>query len=120
MNQLIKLEYAGIFLLCFILNMELGYAWWIFLLFLLAPDISMLGYAINTRTGAIIYNLFHHQGLAVLIILAGYYFVGKPIFFAGLILLAHSSLDRVFSYGLKYGDDFKHTHLGWISQKNYE
>lgn len=33
---------------------------------------------------------------------------------AGLILLGHSSLDRVLGYGLKYADSFKHTHLGWI------
>ncbi|WP_206365138.1 DUF4260 family protein [Sphingobacterium corticibacterium] len=23
-------------------------------------------------------------------------------------------MDRIFGYGLKYLDDFKHTHLGWI------
>jgi hypothetical protein len=30
----------------------------------------------------------------------------------GSILFAHSSLDRVFHFGLKYGDRFAHTHLG--------
>jgi hypothetical protein len=34
----------------------------------------------------------------------------------GLILLGHSSLDRVFGYGLKYADSFRHTHLGWIGR----
>jgi hypothetical protein len=31
-------------------------------------------------------------------------------------LLGHSSFDRVLGYGLKYDDDFKHTHLGWIGK----
>ena len=30
----------------------------------------------------------------------------------GTILFAHSTLDRVFHFGLKYGDRFAHTHLG--------
>jgi hypothetical protein len=28
-----------------------------------------------------------------------------------LIWLSHISIDRVFGYGLKLNDDFKHTHL---------
>jgi hypothetical protein len=30
----------------------------------------------------------------------------------GTILIARSSLDRVFHFGLKYGDRFAHTQLG--------
>lgn len=26
-------------------------------------------------------------------------------------------MDRIFGYGLKYSDDFKHTHLGMIGKK---
>ncbi len=26
----------------------------------------------------------------------------------------NASLDRLFGFGLKYPDQFKHTHLGWI------
>ena len=33
---------------------------------------------------------------------------------AGIILFTHSNMDRILGYGLKYPDDFKHTHLGWI------
>jgi hypothetical protein len=35
---------------------------------------------------------------------------------AGTILLGHSSLDRVFGYGLKYPDAFQNTHLGRIGK----
>ena len=34
----------------------------------------------------------------------------------GLIFMAHSCFDRVAGYGLKYLDDFDHTHLGWIGK----
>ncbi|TAG51385.1 MAG: DUF4260 family protein, partial [Runella slithyformis] len=32
----------------------------------------------------------------------------------GIILFAHSAMDRIAGYGLKYEDAFKHTHLGWL------
>jgi hypothetical protein len=35
---------------------------------------------------------------------------------AGVILLGHSSLDRVLGYGLKHSDSFQHTHLGVIGR----
>lgn len=35
-----------------------------------------------------------------------------------IILFGHWAIGRIFGYGLKYGDDFKHTHLGWIGRKN--
>jgi hypothetical protein len=35
---------------------------------------------------------------------------------AGIILFTHSSMDRVFGYGLKYPDSFNNTHLGPIGK----
>ncbi|MES9753888.1 DUF4260 family protein, partial [Bacillus wiedmannii] len=35
------------------------FSWIIFLVFLLAPDLSMLAYGINNHVGAKIYNIFH-------------------------------------------------------------
>jgi len=34
----------------------------------------------------------------------------------GLLLVAHSSFDRMLGYGLKFPDDFKHTSLGWMGK----
>ncbi|MFN3665935.1 MAG: DUF4260 family protein, partial [Sediminibacterium sp.] len=36
-----------------------------------------------------------------------------------LVLLAHSTFDRVAGYGLKYFDSFDHTHLGWIGKSKH-
>lgn len=76
------------------------------------PDIGMLGYLINTKIGAITYNIFHHKGLAIVIFLVGIYFEIEVVQLTGIILFSHASLDRIFGYGLKYADHFKNTHLG--------
>jgi hypothetical protein len=60
--------------------------------------------------------LIHHKGLAVAVYLLGYLLSVPWLMFAGTILLGHSSLDRVFGYGLKYPDAFQNTHLGRIGR----
>lgn len=117
MKIILQLEDAAKFMLAYALTLYLGFPWWMFLAWLLAPDLSMIGYAINKKTGAVLYNFFHHQGLAVLVGLTGIYLNEVNLQFAGLLLFGHSAMDRVFGYGLKYFDDFKHTHLGWIGRR---
>jgi hypothetical protein len=84
---------------------------------LISPDVSILAYLINKKWGAVIYNIFHHQGFAFLAILIGYNIKSIEMILVGSILLGHSSMDRVLGYGLKYKDDFRNTHLGWIGKK---
>ena len=91
-------------------HLELSVWVWVFLFF--TPDIGMLGYLINTRIGAVAYNLFHHKGIALLLAALGYYFQNEMLLAVGLLLFAHASFDRIWGYGLKYPDSFKHTHLG--------
>ena len=129
MKTLLKLEELAQFLLCLVLLLLKGVAWWWYLLLLVGPDIGMLGYLIGPRTGALTYNLLHHKGLALLVLLLAFVVevgnmltnvntVWLPI---GLVLYGHASMDRVFGYGMKFGDNFHHTHLGWIGKlKNKE
>jgi hypothetical protein len=116
MQLILKLEQLALFALALYLFQPLGYAWWGFALLFLAPDLGMLGYLAGPRPGAIAYNLAHHQGLAILLYLAGAAAASPLLQFAGLLLLAHSSFDRILGYGLKHADSFKHTHLGWIGK----
>lgn len=51
MNQLLKLEDLGQFLLSTLLFSQLDYEWWVYPAFLLLPDLSMMGYAANPKTG---------------------------------------------------------------------
>lgn len=118
MIKLLKLEELCMIALGIYLYSLLPYPWWLFPVLILAPDIGMLGYLVNSRVGAHTYNLFHHKGLAILIYLAGSYLSIPLCQLMGITLFAHASLDRVFGYGLKYITGFTHTHLGEIGRKN--
>ena len=119
MKTIIQLEEVALTAISifFLSKYNLGLPIWVWILLFFSPDISMLGYLINTRIGAFIYNLIHHRGLAIIIAATGYYLHNDIITAAGILLLAHSSFDRMMGYGLKYDDDFKHTSLGWIGKK---
>ena len=91
--------------------------WWVYLILVLGPDISMLGYIMSNKAGAISYNLFHHKGIAIAVYAAGIYFQYEFLQIAGLILFGHSSMDRMFGYGLKYFTGFGNTHLGLIGKQ---
>ena len=114
MKNLLRIEELSMFGLSIFLFTFTDLAWWSYLVFILAPDLGMLGYLAGNRTGAICYNLCHHKGVAIIVLMAGFWLQNDRLLFSGCILFGHSSLDRIFGYGLKYNDAFKHTHLGWI------
>jgi hypothetical protein len=116
MNVLLKLEDFAKLSLAFIMTLLIGFKWWMFFAFLLLPDLSMIGYLVNPKFGAYLYNFFHHQAVALVVVAFGYYYSNNIVLFAGWILFGHSAMDRCFGYGLKYSDDFKNTHLGRIGK----
>jgi Domain of unknown function (DUF4260) len=94
----------------------LGGAWWLFLLLLLTPDISMLGYLVNARVGARIYNVVHSYPLPAASLALGLWLNIPMLTFAGVLVLAHIGWDRTLGYGLKLGSSFQDTHLGKIGR----
>ena len=116
MKTVIKLEELGLFILGIYLFSLLSFQWWWFLVLLLSPDLSMLGYVFENKSGAFLYNIFHHKGIAVLLYILGCYFKNEILQLAGIILFSHSAMDRIFGYGLKYENGFKYTHLGEIGK----
>lgn len=114
MKYSIRAEEALMFLGSAFILYWLELPWWIYLVLLLGPDISMLGYASGNKTGAMLYNLFHHKGVALAVAFAGFGSGNHELMVAGIILFGHSSMDRMFGYGLKYTRGFKFTHLGEI------
>lgn len=111
MKMLLKSEELIQFLAAIYLFSRLTFAWWWFPALILAPDISMIGYLVNPYVGAIFYNIAHHKGLGIVIGLLGLMMGNQTLMLAGIILFAHSSMDRMLGYGLKYSDSFKHTSL---------
>jgi hypothetical protein len=120
MKTLIKLEEAAMFLLSICLFSQLHYAWWWWLVWILAPDLSMLAYLVGNRVGAIGYNFVHHKGVAIIVYLSGLYTYNPALEFAGLILFGHSCMDRGMGYGLKYFSGFQDTHLGKIGKSTQQ
>lgn len=114
--QIERIEGLVLLVAALVLFGQASVSWWWFAGLLLVPDLSMVGYLANPRAGAFSYNLGHSlvgPGLLFLWI----WMNGPALALAlGAIWLAHIGMDRLFGYGLKYGDDFKHTHLGWIGQ----
>lgn len=128
MKLILKLEELAMWMLSIIALLFSGVEWWWYLIMFIGPDISMLGYLIGNKMGAWSYNLFHHKGIAILILLLGFV-MNLPndgpsnlpdtdfLIYVGIILFGHSSMDRFFGYGLKYENGFKFTHLGEIGKK---
>lgn len=120
MKITLKLEEIAQFTLGILVFSQLDYAWWIFLALILTPDIGMLGYLVNNRLGAVLYNIFHHKGVAIVVGVLGYYFGSSELVLAGVILFSHSAMDRIMGYGLKYETGFRFTHLGELPQPKHK
>ncbi len=116
MKRVIQLEEFAMFLLTIYLFSRLHFAWWWYPALILLPDISMVGYALGNKAGAITYNFMHHKAVAIAVYVLGLYLQNEVLQLAGLILFGHSSMDRVMGYGLKTFAGFKFTHLGEIGK----
>jgi uncharacterized protein DUF4260 len=91
------------------------YALWPLFAFLLAPDLSFMGYAAGRRVGAFAYNVAHTYVLPIALA-AGCLLAGDPGLPVQIALIwgAHIGIDRFLGYGLKYTTAFKDTHLGRV------
>jgi Domain of unknown function (DUF4260) len=108
---LLHVEGSAIFALCLYFYAAGHNHWWLFAVLFLTPDLFMLGYLINAKWGAAVYNLVHTlTGPLVLLALAQVFAKPSCIPYA-LIWLAHIGIDRALGYGLKYPTLFKDTHL---------
>lgn len=113
---LVQFEGAALFLGATAAYFHLGGAWWVYLVLLLSPDLSFLGYGLGPKVGAAIYNGAHSLALTIalgaLAVALGSGFLGH----LALIHAAHVGLDRSLGYGLKYASSFGSTHLGPIGR----
>lgn len=116
MKTVIAMEEIAMFLLALLGFHYLPFSWWVFPALLLTPDLSMIGYAINPKIGAILYNIAHYKALAIAFFIVGFYLSSSILQLTGIILFAHSSMDRALGYGLKHLNAFNHTHLGIIGK----
>ena len=111
MEILIQVEEFTMFLGCIYLFSRLNLKWWWFPALIMVPDLFMAGYLVNPAVGAVLYNIVHFKGTAVVIGLIGLARGNKKLMLIGIILLAHATMDRSIGTGLKYPDGFWHTSL---------
>lgn len=110
-RRLIRIENGLGFAACIYAFIQLDYSLWIFFLFLLVPDITMLGYALNPQTGAVIYNWGHSFILPALLGASYLLFPADILLMVSIIWIAHIFVDRLFGFGLKYEESFNATHV---------
>jgi hypothetical protein len=107
----LQLEGLAVFCTGTAVYAEQHLSWWLYGALFFVPDFFMLGYLVNPRIGALIYNLGHTYIVpAVLIGISGVSH-SKSVFAIALIWCAHIGFDRVLGYGLKCDSGFKDTHL---------
>jgi hypothetical protein len=93
-------------------NREFG--WGAFALFLFAPDLAIIPYAINKRVGQIVYNIVHTIILPLTLALYSFLNASDIGIQASLIWFAHIGMDHLFGYGFKYPGSFKDTHFSRV------
>ena len=114
---LLRLEGLALFASMVLVYALWGGSWWVFVLLLLLPDISLAAYLAGPGTGAIVYNAAHSTVLPAALAALGLT-VGPPMMVSlAIIWLAHIGMDRAVGYGLKYEAGFGFTHLGRIGTK---
>lgn len=117
MKSIVSLEYAVAAVLVMAFYVIVGGFdwWWLFILFLVV-DISAVGYFINSKVGALTYNLGHSLVGPGVIALLYIMLREEALLFITLVWLFHIFVDRALGYGLKHTKGFHHTHLGPIGK----
>ena len=112
----LRLEGFAVFVTAVVAFGQLGgeYLWLVPALLL--PDLAMVGYLAGPRIGALGYNLVHNWALGLAVAAAGIATGSLPVTLAGVVLIAHTGMDRSLGYGLKFMSSFHDTHLGRIGR----
>lgn len=113
-QRLLRAEALAVFAASTALFFLFGGELWIFALLFFAPDLSLIGYAVGRKAGAVLYNAVHSYTLHAVLGVAGVLTGIALLWQVALIFVAHVAFDRSLGFGLKYAAGFRHTHLGTI------
>jgi hypothetical protein len=108
---LLRLEGVLLLLASLVAYQHFGGNWTLFALLLLVPDLFMVGYLLNVRTGAVIYNIGHTLAVPLVAGCAAVLTRSFDLLPFVFIWTAHIAMDRTLGYGLKYPTYFRDTHL---------
>jgi|SRR5829696_4525746 len=108
---LLQTEGLALFAGSIALYLHADYSILALVLLFLAPDLSMVGFAINTKVGAVSYNVVHTETLPIVLGVVGVLTGSDVPVQVALIWLAHIGIDRMLGYGFKYPTAFDDTHF---------
>ena len=111
---LLQIEGGTFLLVACVLYQHLHASWLWFALLFFVPDVSMFGYLLDKRAGAIAYNLVHTYTVPIFLLLALWFSRQTSYIWLALIWMAHIGFDRLLGFGLKYETAFKDTHLNRV------
>lgn len=111
---LLHIEGLVVLVLSIYFYFHLQFSWVVFLILLLAPDLSALGYLKNVKVGSVLYNLFHTYTIPAAVMIFGLLMNNSLFLMMSLIWIAHIGMDRMLGYGLKYPTKFHDTHLNRV------
>ena len=110
-KKVIHIEYGAAFILLLFIYLHLEFPLWLFFLLLFVPDVTMIGYFMNAKIGATLYNFGHNLILPIFCCGLSLSLSNEVGLLLTLIWLAHIAMDRCLGYGLKYPHAFKETHM---------
>lgn len=111
-KKMVHVEYAIAFAFLIFVYMKLNFPIWLFFVLLFVPDLTMLGYAMSKKIGAIVYNLGHTFIFPLFLALGYLYFLNSHLLLVSIIWIAHICMDRAIGAGLKYqNSSFTNTHI---------
>jgi hypothetical protein len=108
---LLRVEGLAIAVAAIALYFHADYPWWLLVVLVLAPDLSMVGYLAGPAIGALAYDVAHTYTWPIVLVAVGVIADVELAIELGLIWFAHIGVDRAIGYGLKYPTGFKDTHL---------
>ena len=77
-------------------------------------DISLLGYKINPKIGAICYNIGHTFSIPVVLLLIAFILSIPILMSISFLWIGHIAYDKMLGFGLKYQSNFNDTYLQQI------
>jgi hypothetical protein len=110
-RALLRAEGLAVAVAAVALYFHADYPWWLLVVLVLAPDLSMVGYLAGPTVGAAAYDAAHTSAVPVALAAVGLVVDADTAVQLGLIWLTHIGVDRAVGYGLKYPTGFKDTHL---------
>ena len=108
----LRIEGLSLAVLMVVLTYKADQSLWFLVATFLIFDISMLGYFVNKKIGALCYNLGHNSVIPTIVLIIGLLTDNLSFQVWAFAWLFHIGIDRSLGYGLKHTTSFKHTHLG--------